>query len=269
VDLPQFKNNYSPKQTTHSINMPYRVNVDQLLIDLRKAASAAGFAVHTYGQIDEWPLYAFTRRGTDRIAPHPIYLSSGIHGDEPAGPFALLQLLQSDALPPEHDLFLCPVMNPSGLAAGTRENATHIDLNRDYTNFSSIETTTHRDWCLQHIEALDLALHLHEDWEAQGFYLYELNFAQHPSRSPAILNAVAAHLPIETAQLIDDFPARDGIIRATVLPDVPEGMPEAIYFYKQFGCINHTLETPSSLPLEQRVAAMKAAVLAAISFARS
>jgi protein MpaA len=245
--------------------MPNRVNVDQLLIDLRNAATAADFEAHTYGQIDDWPLYGFIRLGTDRSNPQPIYISSGIHGDEPAGPLALLQLLQSDALPRDHDIFLCPVMNPSGLAAGTREAAHGIDLNRDYTDFSSVETAAHRDWCLQHIQTLDLALHLHEDWEAQGFYLYELNLENHPSRSPAILKAVEAHLPIETARLIDDSPARGGIIRAKELPDIPEGLPEALYFYKQFGGINHTLETPSSLPLQKRVAAMKAAVLAATS----
>ena len=249
--------------------MPNRVNVDQLLIDLRNAAITAGFEVYTYGKIENWPLYGFIRRATESSDPQQLYLSTGVHGDEPAGPLALLELLRSDALPRECDIVLCPVINPSGLAAGTRENAHSIDLNRDYTEFNSIEVSTHRDWIAQHIQTLDLALHLHEDWESKGFYLYELNFANHPSRSPAILAAVAAHLPIETARLIDDSPARGGIIRAEVLPDIPEGLPEAIYFYKRFGGINHTLETPSSLPLEQRVAAMQAAVLAAITSSRS
>jgi predicted deacylase len=245
--------------------MPNRVNVDQLLIDLRNAATAADFEVHTYGQIENWPLYGFIRRATNGNPSQQIYISSGIHGDEPAGPLALLQLLQSDTLPRDHDIFLCSVMNPCGLAAGTRESANSIDLNRDYTDFKSHETAAHRDWFQQHIQSLDLALHLHEDWEAKGFYLYELNLEKHPSRSPAILTAVKAHIPIETARRIDDHPARGGIIRAKELPDIPEGLPEAIYFYKQFGGINHTLETPSSVPLKQRVAAMKAAVLAAIT----
>ena len=249
--------------------MPNRVNVDQLLIDLRNAATAAGFTVHSYGQIGNWPLYGFIRRATDGSEPQQLYISSGIHGDEPAGPLALLELLHRDALPRNHDIVLCPVLNPSGLAAGTRENTHSIDLNRDYTDFRSVESATHRDWCQQHIQSLDLALHLHEDWEAKGFYLYELNLENLPSRSPAILAAVEAHVPIETARLIDDSPARGGIIRAKALPDIPEGLPEAIYFYKQFGGINHTLEAPSSVPLEKRIAALKDAVLAAITSASS
>ena len=73
------------------------------------------------------------------------------------------------------------------LAKGvTREARPGTDLKREYTDFSSIEITTHRDWCQQHIQTLDLALHLHDDWESQGSYLYELNFKQDPSRSPRL-----------------------------------------------------------------------------------
>lgn len=244
--------------------MPNRVNVDQLLIDLRNAATATGFDVHIYGEIKNWPLYGFIRRASGINEPQQIYISTGIHGDEPAPPFALLKLLQNDALPRDSNLYLCPCMNPAGLTAGTRENTNGIDLNRDYTDFKSHEIASHRAWCEQHIQTLDHTVHLHEDWESKGFYLYELNFDNQPSRSPAILKAVEAHLPIESARLIDDHPARGGIIRPSALPGLPEGLPEAIYFQHQFGGINHTLETPSSFALEKRIAAMQAAVLAAL-----
>lgn len=245
--------------------MPNRVNVDQLLIDLRNAATTAEFDVQTYGQVEYWPLYGLIRRATgNNQAAQQIYISSGIHGDEPAGPLALLKLLRTDALPRDCDLWLCPLMNPAGLATGTRANEHGIDLNRDYTDFRSVEIAAHRNWIDQHIQSLDLALHLHEDWEAKGFYLYELNFENLPSRSNSILKAAKAHLPIETAHLIDDHPAKSGIIRPPSMPDIPEGLPEALYCYKQFGGINHTLETPSGLPLDQRVGAIQNAVLAAI-----
>jgi murein peptide amidase A len=250
--------------------MPNRVNVDQFLIDLQQTAQSAGFSTDVYGSSAAWPLYGLSRRSnTPRIPHQQIYISAGIHGDEPAGPLALLELLRRDALPRDHDIFLCPLMNPAGLAAGTRENTEGIDLNRDYTDFRSAETIAHRDWVQANITRLDLALHLHEDWEATGFYLYELNFSNQPSRSPAILQAAKAHLPIESAHQIDDHPACDGVIRPKTLPDIPAGLPEAIYFQQQFGGINHTLETPSALKLEQRVAAQKTAVLAAIGITQS
>ena len=124
--------------------MPNRVNVDQLLIDLRNAATAAGFDIQTYGQVENWPLYGLIRRAaSSNKAAQQIYISGGIHGDEPAGPLALLELLRTDALPRDCDLWLCPLMNPAGLAAGTRENEHGIDLNRDYTDFRSVEGLRH------------------------------------------------------------------------------------------------------------------------------
>jgi hypothetical protein len=245
--------------------MPNRVNVDQLLIDLPQAARRAGFKVATYGMITGLPLYGFIRRSTKRAStPLRIYISAGIHGDEPAGTLVLLELLCSDALPHQHDYFLCPLMNPTGLAAGTRENIVGIDLNRDYTDFRSTEIAAHRDWIHAHIHRLDLALHLHEDWEATGFYLYELNFDDRPHRVPEILHAANTHLPIEAARRIDGHPARGGVIRPKRLPEIPEGLPEAIYFKQHFGGINHTFETPSAIELKRRIAAQKDAVRAAI-----
>jgi hypothetical protein len=156
-------------------------------------------------------------------------------------------------------------LNPTGLANGTRENTDGLDLNRDYSDLKSEEIRAHVAWVEQNIQSLDQALHLHEDWESKGFYLYELNFGGHESYAKRILNAVEQHLPIEWAEEIDGHPARGGIIRPDELPEVVEGDPEAIYFQKKFGGLNYTLESPSALPLEQRVAALKAAVLSALS----
>lgn len=245
--------------------MTNRVNVDQLLADLHTAAINAGFTVETYGEIAKYPLYGCIRESDGSSdSPKRIYISTGIHGDEPAPPLALLELLQSDTLPRRHDYYICPCMNPSGLAAGTRENSSGIDLNRDYRDFSSKEIQAHRDWLKSRITSLDLALHLHEDWETKGFYLYELNLHGHSSRAVEILAVTQTVLPIESASRIDGHRARAGLIRPSAIPDIPEGLPEAIYFQQHFGLLSYTLETPSSLKLESRVRGMRAAALAAI-----
>jgi murein tripeptide amidase MpaA len=59
--------------------------------------------------------------------------------------------------------FLCPLLNPVGLAHGTRENAGGLDLNRDYLHPASTEVRAHTAW-LQRQPRFDLALILHEDW---------------------------------------------------------------------------------------------------------
>jgi protein MpaA len=52
-----------------------------------------------------------------------------IHGNEPAG-IAIVRALQRTH--PKADLWLVPVLNPDGLAAGTRQNERGVDLNRNF-----------------------------------------------------------------------------------------------------------------------------------------
>ncbi|MGJ8653461.1 MAG: M14 family metallopeptidase [Opitutaceae bacterium] len=241
------------------------IDVDQLLRDFYNAAHQAGFKITMYERAFGYPLLVLQR--SSECAPdtaHKVFISTGIHGDEPAPPLALLKLLQADSLPRSLNLTICPCINPAGLATGTRENPDGIDLNRDFTHFNAIETKSLEKWIRTHIDQLDLAIHLHEDWETQGFYLYELNLNEHASRAAAILAAANKHLPIQSSSTIDGHVARGGIIRPSILPDIPEGLPEAIYLQKAYGLLDYTLETPSSLPMEKRIAATQAALLAAI-----
>jgi hypothetical protein len=239
------------------------INVDQCITDLARAAETADFLVSTYGIVDGSRLLGLTRSATAHTeSRRTIYLSAGIHGDEPAGPVALLSLLQTDALPRHHNWVICPLMNPSGLKKGSRENQLGIDLNRDYRDFRSVESCRHRDFLSHYLASIDLGIHLHEDWEFRGFYLYELNFGKHPSRAKAILRAASHYLPIETAECIDGRTARSGIIRPKTLPDLPEGCPESIWLYQEYGGVFYTLETPSTANLALRADALKGAVLA-------
>jgi protein MpaA len=62
----------------------------------------------------------------------PVTLVVGvIHGSEPAG-LAVIRRLRTMALPPHVHLWLVPTVNPDGLAAGTRQNAHGVDLNRNW-----------------------------------------------------------------------------------------------------------------------------------------
>jgi murein peptide amidase A len=54
-----------------------------------------------------------------------------IHGNEPAG-IAIADRLARGAPPRELDLWIVPDLNPDGVAAGTRTNADHVDLNRNF-----------------------------------------------------------------------------------------------------------------------------------------
>jgi len=115
----------------------------KLIEKFQSSAAAVGFEVETFGRVAGWPLIALSRKSTTAKAQN-IYLSSGIHGDEPAGTLALLQLLQDDALPRRHNYWICPVLNPSGLEARIRENAHGLDLNRPFSLSISLYYTYRR-----------------------------------------------------------------------------------------------------------------------------
>jgi predicted deacylase len=225
-------------------------------------ALAQGFRVETFARVAGCPLLALTRRSP---GPRPrIYLSAGIHGDEPAPPLALLDLLAAGTFDPRADWFLCPLLNPAGFLAGRRENADRLDLNRDYRHLVSAEIRGHIGW-LQRQPNFDLAICLHEDWEAAGFYLYELNPTGRASLADAMIDAVAPLCPIEQAAIIDGREAAaPGIIRPVHDPQLRDQWPEAIYLRAHHTTLSYTLESPSALPLAQRIAALTAAVSAAL-----
>jgi protein MpaA len=62
----------------------------------------------------------------------PVTLVVGvIHGNEPSG-LAVIRQLRQMPLPAGVHLWLVPTVNPDGLAAGTRQNAHGVDLNRNW-----------------------------------------------------------------------------------------------------------------------------------------
>lgn len=227
------------------------------------SARAAGFRIEYYHEIEGFPQLALTKR-TPGARPR-IYLSSGMHGDEPAPPLTLLALLESGFFDDRATWFLCPLLNPTGLARGTRENAAGLDLNRDFLDLRAAETRAHVAW-LQRQPPFDLTLCVHEDWESTGYYLYELNPDQRPTLADAILAAVRACCPIDEASVIDGRPtAATGIIRPVDDPLLRETWPEAIYLRAHHTTLSYTLESPSAFPLAQRITAHRAAIATAIN----
>jgi murein peptide amidase A len=201
-------------------------------------------------------------RGSDR-PPLRVYISTGIHGDEPAGPLAIQELLTTNPWPCGVDLYLCPCLNPAGFRLNRRENSQGLDLNRQYQNPIAQETLAHIAW-LKRQPRFDLSLCLHEDWESHGFYVYELNPDHQPSLAEAIVQDVAEVCPIDCSELIEGRPAQKGIIRPSVDPRSRPDWPEAFFLITWKTRLSYTLEAPSDFPLSARVAALVRGVKAAL-----
>lgn len=221
-------------------------------------AAARGFRTESFGEHAGCPLNAFTRRTPGR-RPR-IYLSSGVHGDEPAPPLALLELLELGVFDDRATWFLVPLLNPTGFRQKTRENESGVDLNRDYRHLTSPEVAAHVGW-LRRQPPFDLCFCLHEDWESTGFYLYEVLSEGRLRLAPAIIEAVRRIAPIDPAQIIDGRPvAEPGIIHPDIDPAIRETWPEALYLREHHTHCSYTLETPSAFPLKERVTTMATAV---------
>lgn len=70
----------------------------------------------------------------DYARPRPgAILFGAIHGDEPLGVHCLIELARElIAQPPGRETWIVPALNLDGLAAGTKNNANDVDLNRNF-----------------------------------------------------------------------------------------------------------------------------------------
>jgi hypothetical protein len=235
------------------------IDIESVLREDLEAARRRGWTVESLLPDARLPLYAFSRRSQQ--PRQQLYFSTGIHGDEPAGPLAIRQLLQDNLWPADTDLWVMPCLNPEGFVLRRRTDGAGIDLNRDYRAPRSHAVRAHVRW-LERQPRFDFAVCLHEDWEAHGFYLYELNPDRQPSLAEQVISAVSTRFPIDTSTTIDGWPANGGIIRPQFEPaDRPE-WPEAVHLVVNRTRHSYTLEAPSDFELSLRVKASVIAVQA-------
>jgi hypothetical protein len=244
------------------------IDIRAVLGEVKAAAQTYGWDSEPFHKIGDLDVFALHRKSEAKSLKSPaarIYISTGIHGDEPAGPLAALKLIQANRWPENAEIFLLPCLNPVGFTLNQRTNADGIDLNRDYRNPQAAETCAHIAW-LERQPQFDLYLCLHEDWESHGFYLYEQNPDSRFSLAEKMIEAVKKVCPIDPSEIIEDRPAQNGIIRPNLSPHERPLWPEALWLITQKSRQGYTLEAPSDFPLATRVDALVAAVNAAIVF---
>lgn len=240
------------------------LRVKQLHRAIERAARHAGFEIEQYGKVDRYPLYCLTRQGRSGTAH--IYVSAGMHGDEPAGPLAILGLLRTQAFSEEADWFVCPMLNPSGLQKGTRENYRGVDLNRDYheADRSCVETRAHIAWLEKNLP-FDLAILMHEDWESDGFYVNEFKTGPVAGLDERVIAAVSAQCRINQNKSIDEMAAEHGIVHPFRSGYFGYHWPESFFLRHHGVGTGMNFETPSCLPLRIRLAAQRIAFAVATS----
>lgn len=213
--------------------------------------------------------------------PHAprVHMTSGVHGDEPAGPWALLSIVESGLLDQRFAYRIWPCTNPSGYVAGTRTNAEGKDVNRSFSDGAS--TPESRAIMLENRDCrFALALDLHEDFEADGFYCYEPVVDGSAPLGRAILSAIeSAGLPLQSLDHLFDLgyprdPERAAqmrtLERGRVLVNVAAetrlfpGLPLSLYLLRNATRRYVTVETPRKRPWEDRIAMHRIAIATAL-----
>jgi len=208
----------------------------------------------------------------DHMLP-AIALAAGVHGDEPAGPWALLQFVASGRLDPSYSYRIWPCTNPTGYEARTRENCDGVDVNRTFARGGSSPEakaiiTANRD------HQFALSVDLHEDVDARGFYCYE--YGGGDVGRAAIAAIEAAGLPVDP--LLETFdlagPLDDSAClreRGRVVADCAlEAAALGAYSYtmllaRRAARLALTFETPAGFPWEVRLEMHCRALEAAIA----
>jgi len=225
-----------------------------LLFEWKKLASEAGVHHEIFATIEGSPLLVIDNQCDS--GGGGLYVSAGIHGDEPAAAWGLLewarQRLKRFA---EGRLVIFPCLNPHGLEWNTRVDEKGRDLNRlfDMVRPPPVLRAWHR-WMEAAAVKVEVSVCLHEDYDSQGAYCYEIYRRGGPVFGRRLLDAGGRVIPIDGRSSVEGRKADKGWIKRASLPKM-EGAPEAFALYRKYSRSTITYETPSEFSLYRRVCA--------------
>lgn len=245
----------------------YRHSMDRLLAPLdhlgRESASLVAGDVGTFsvtGRLYSVRRYLFIGpQGGD--IPIRLGIFAGLHGDEPAGPYAAAQLIRLMDQYPEvargYCLSVYPVCNPTGFEDNTRHSWAGRDLNREFWSGSAEPEVTLLERELS-TNAFHGLISLHSDDTSEGVYGYARGATLTQNLLRPALEAAAAILPLNQEHMIDGFPAQSGIIHdghPGMLTAPAEARPRPFEI---------TFETPQEAPLYLQQQALVVALVSVL-----
>ncbi|UCD81759.1 MAG: M14 family metallocarboxypeptidase [Desulfobacterales bacterium] len=235
----------------------------------RAVSSSPHLLIKNIGHVDygnfQAPIWCVSFRPQQPIS-FKILINAGIHGDEPAGVYYAMELMETLAknpgLYPGTAFDIIPVVNPWGLTHDIRFNQDGIDINRDFTTLHSQEAKIvhtfvgERQW--------DLMLDLHEDPSASGFYIYQYGQPDKITSEKVVAAVEELGYPIEENVNMVILNTDHGII------DAPmwglwymrlTGQLSIANYYRLYNSPHvFTVETPTAPPVENRLSMHRTAV---------
>ncbi len=233
-------------------------DVEHLLERWQSLSDRHGWKVSTLLEVGDLPVIAIENSGSEGA---PIYLSAGVHGDECAPVWGLLQWVENaNATELQRPMLIFPCLNPHGVIENTRRDQHGVDLNRSF-HLDSVPVV--REWKkFLGDRKFDLALNLHEDYDSTGIYLYEL--ATNESLGHRLLDRCETLIPRERSPEVEGRAFDNGLmvaaaedVRELLKSDLEDEWPEAIYLCLKHGAHSMTFETPSEMELTSRIATQR------------
>ena len=211
------------------------------------------------------PIWCVSFRVEEPVS-YKILINAGIHGNEPAGVAFVLQWLEQLAQNPDQHrsvaVDIIPMVNPWGWVHDIRFNRDGIDINRDFSTFDSQEariiTTFLED------RHYDLMLDLHEDPSASGFYVYQYGNKDISIAESLIDTIRNMGYPIEENISMVILKTENGIIDAPMwglrYMQITGQLSLSNYYRLNNSQRVYTIETPTSLPMADRLTMQRKAV---------
>lgn len=218
-------------------------------------------AKHTLYWLSHQPEDAPTNPGQEALDVAPIYISAGVHGDESAPVWALVEWAEKHREYLETIPFVFfPCLNPHGLIENLRSDSEGRDLNRCF-NDPQVPVIAAWQKCVGRTR-FSRCLNLHEDFDAQGIYLYEISDDVAGLKvGETILSVCESIIPRDPREYIEGQPFDQGLTahRRSGLTELVErelsgGYPEAIELFLGNATSSAiTFETPSEWHISQRI----------------
>jgi len=203
------------------------------------------------------PRFLFREPGNDEEAVR-IGIFAAIHGDEVETAHAALAFLKRLLENPErargYHLCLYPVCNPTGVEDGTRHSRSGLDLNREFWKGSAQPEVHYLERELG-VLGFQGVVALHQDDTTHGVYAFVRGATLTEALARPAIEAAEAFLPRAGGEVIDNFPARDGLIHHHCYEGVLSNPAEL--HPAPFEII---FETPQAAPCELQVEAAVAAL---------
>jgi protein MpaA len=245
-----------PRMSAHSaMDKPGRKNFREAIAPLQR--NKAPWLPSTLGSWSVGPddyrleqyLFVGPRGGGNYLR---VGIFAGVHGDETAGVFAairfVLELGQNPELARGYEVYVYPVCNPSGYENGTRHSRSGRDLNREFwlgSREPEVELLERQIRTLR----FDGLISLHADNDSPGLYAFALGAQVTKYVVEPALRAAEKILPRNCDAMIDNFTARNGLIRKGypgMLCAAPEARPRPFEI---------VFETPHHAELEKQIEA--------------